>query len=71
LIGSSSNDEKRTKLIRVPPDDAWKRFCDFVMMIDSRRASDVSKKGKMNYFFLPNFEYVYMSSIEEKLHKAF
>jgi hypothetical protein len=30
---------KRTKLIRVPADDAWKRFCDFVMMIDSRRAS--------------------------------
>jgi hypothetical protein len=41
IIDRFIEQRKRTKLIRVPPDDAWKRFCDFVMMmmIDSRRAS--------------------------------
>lgn len=41
IIDRFIEQQKRTKLIRVPPDDAWKRFCDFVMMmmIDSRRAS--------------------------------
>ena len=40
IIDRFIEQRKRTKLIRVPPDDASKRFCDFVMMmIDSRRAS--------------------------------
>jgi hypothetical protein len=36
IIDRFIEQRKRTKLIRVPPDDAWKRFCDFIMMIDSR-----------------------------------
>jgi hypothetical protein len=39
IIDRFIEQQKGTKLIRIPPDDAWKRFCDFVMMIDSRRAS--------------------------------
>jgi hypothetical protein len=39
IIDRFIEQRKRTELIRVPPDDAWKRFCDFIMMIDSRRAS--------------------------------
>jgi hypothetical protein len=39
IIDRFIEQQKGTKLIRIPLDDAWKRFCDFVMMIDSRRAS--------------------------------